>query len=122
MLAWAFLLGMVVQVFLAGLGMFAGSQNFRLHADFGWALHLAPLLLLAAAFAARAGRLHWVFALALAIVVFIVPIFAILRTDMPVIAALHPVAAVLSFGLALMVARNSLLPLRGTPETSSARV
>ena len=120
--AWAFLLGLVVQVFLAGLGMFAGGQNFRLHADLGWALHLAPILILAAAVASRSGRAHWAFALALAIVVFLVPIFVLVRSDMPVIAALHPLAAVLSFGLAVIVARNSLLPLRNSAAAVSARL
>jgi len=121
-LAWVFLVGLLFQVFLAGLGMFADAQSLRLHGDFGWALHLAPLLIVVAAFAARAGRRHWLWALALAVVVFLVPVFVLLRSSMPAVAALHPVAAMLAFGIAAMVARNSLLGLRRPSDSSSAAV
>lgn len=116
-LAWLFLALLVVQVFVAGLGMFAGVQNFALHVDLGWALHLAPILVLLAATVARMGRRHWGWALALALVVFLVPIPVTFRTELPAIAALHPVLAVASFGLAAMVARNSLQALRGRAST-----
>ena len=119
-LAWAFLGLLVVQVFIAGLGMFAGAENFRTHVDLGWMLHLAPILVLLAAALSRAGRLHWVWALALTVVVFVVPLFVLFRADMPVVAALHPVSALLAFGLAAMVARNSLLALRAPRAASPA--
>lgn len=125
-LAWAFLVGLVAQVFFIGLGLFAGSQNLALHRDFGWMLHLAPILVLIAAALARAGRLHWLWALALALVVFIVPILPSLRGDAPVAAALHPVGAIAAFWLATVVARNSLVafrtpvPVRTEPTEESA--
>lgn len=115
-LAWAFLALLVVQVFFAGLGFFVDRGNFGLHVNLGWILHLLPLLLLAAAALSRAGRRHWQWALALAVVVFIVPILATLRGDLPLAAAFHPVGALLAFWLALVVARNSLEPIRATPE------
>lgn len=120
-LAWAFVVGIVVQVFFIGLGLFAGSENVRLHVELGWILHLAPLLILAAAALGRAGRLRLLQAIALAATVFIVPILALLRTDLPVAAALHPVAALFAFWLAVVVARSatSLARTDGT-ETSSA--
>ena len=37
-LAWAFVVGVVVQVFFIGLGLFAGSQNIELHVTLGWIL------------------------------------------------------------------------------------
>lgn len=111
-LAWAFLVGVVVQVFFIGLGLFAGSQNMELHVNFGWILHLAPLLVLLAAALSRAGRVHWQWALGLAVVVFIVPILATMRADSPVLAALHPVAALAAFWLSIVVARNSIEAVR----------
>jgi cytochrome b subunit of formate dehydrogenase len=119
-LAWLFLALLTVQVFVAGLGIFAGSSNWALHIDLGWALHLAPLLVLAAAALSRAGRKHWAWALAMAVVVFIVPVLVMARDDLPVVAALHPVAAMLAFGLAAMVARNSLLVIRDERREATA--
>jgi hypothetical protein len=111
-LAWAFLVGLVVQVFFIGLGLFADGKGIELHQNLGWILHLAPLLVLAAAAVSRAGQRHWLSALALAVVVFIVPILATMRDGSPVIAALHPVAAVLAFWLAIVVAQNSIAAFR----------
>ncbi len=125
-LAWAFLAGLVAQVFLIGLGLFAGSENMELHVTFGWILHLAPLLVLLAAALSRAGRQHWLWALALAVVIFIVPILVGLRDASPVLAALHPVAALVAFWLSIVVARLSVEALRAgdgaEPPAASAAV
>ena len=115
--AYAFLdcvyvIGLVYQVFLAGLGLFAGSSNWETHIGVGWMLHLVPILILAAAALSRAGRRHWQWALALALVVFVVPLFALMRDSNPEIAALHPVSALIAFALAISVARNSLAAVR----------
>ena len=106
-LAWMFLVGVVLQVFFIGLGLFAGSENVALHVNLGWILHLAPILVLLAAAASRAGRRRILEALALAAVVFVVPILATLRADLPVLAALHPVGALLAFWLAIVVVRGA---------------
>lgn len=106
-LAWAFVVGLVVQVFFIGLGMFAGSENVELHVTLGWILHLAPILILAVAALARAGRRQILLAAGLAVTVFIVPILATLRGDLPVLAALHPVGALFAFWLAVLVAMGA---------------
>ena len=111
-LAWAFVVGVVVQVFFIGLGLFAGSENVELHVTLGWILHLVPLLILAAAALARAGRRRILEAAALAAVVFVVPILATMRDGTPILAALHPVGAILAFWLAIVVARGAT-SLRG---------
>ena len=103
-LAWAFVAGLVVQVFFIGLGLFAGSENLELHVTLGWILHLVPILILLVAALARAGRRRILMAAALAVTVFIVPILATVRADTPVAAALHPVGALLAFLLAILVA------------------
>ena len=119
-LAWAFVAGVVVQVFFIGLGLFAGSENVELHATLGWILHLVPILILVVAAVARAGRRQILLAAALAVTVFIVPILVTLRADMPVLAALHPVGALLAFVLAIMVARAATELVRGSDEDFSA--
>ena len=105
--AWAFLAGLVIQVFFAGLGLFAGRENFNLHVSLGWILHLAPILIVGAAALSREERRRFFVAVALAVTVFIVPILVLLRDSSPVIAALHPVGALISFWLAILVARNA---------------
>ena len=119
-LAWLFLVGVVVQVFFIGLALFVGRENLELHVTLGWILHLAPILVLGAAALAHAGRPRILMAAALTGVVLIVPILATLRESSPVIAALHPVGATLAFGLAVVVARQSLEMLRET-EPATAR-
>jgi len=107
-LAWAFVAGVLLQVFIIGLGLFAGSEYRALHAEFGWTiLHLSPLLILVVAPFARAGRTRNLQAAALAVTVWIVPILAALRADAPVAAAFHPVGALLAFWLAIVVARGA---------------
>ena len=118
-LAWAFVAGVVLQVFFIGLGLFAASEYRQLHADFGWTiLHLWPLLILVAAPLARAGRTRILQAAALAITVWIVPILAVLRVDAPVAAAFHPVGALLAFWLAILVARGAT-SLVGSTDTEA---
>jgi hypothetical protein len=107
-LAWAFVAGVVLQVFFIGLALFAASEYRQLHADFGWTvLHLSPLAILVAAPLARAGRTRILQAVALAVTVWIVPILAAVRSDLPVAAAFHPVGALLAFWLAIVVARGA---------------
>lgn len=118
-LAWAFVIGLAIQVFLAGMAIFGGATSFEAHIGLGWLLHLAPLLILAAAALSRAGRRHWTWALALAAVVFLIPLFVL--AGAPVIAALHPVSAMVAFWLAVVVARHSLEVVRPSrvPEAES---
>jgi len=106
--AWLFLIGIVVQVFLAGVGLFVrGVDAFSYHRALGWLLHLGPLLVLLFAWAASAGRTTMWLSTALLVLVGIQPILPSLRTDLPFGAALHPVNALAIFYLALVVARRA---------------
>jgi hypothetical protein len=112
-LAWLFVVGVLVQVFFIGLTLFVDEKNVELHRNLGWILHLWPILILIAAAVGRVGRAQILTALALAIVTFIVPILATLRASSPVIAAIHPVGAILVFALAILVAWNAWIAVRG---------
>jgi hypothetical protein len=123
-LAWGFVVGVVLQVFFIGLALFSDPSSVENHRTLGWILHLVPIVILAAAALSRAGRRHWQWALAMAVVVFIVPILA---TMSDVLGALHPVGALITFWLAIVVARNSLEAIRqtdaaadGSPATATA--
>lgn len=111
-LAWAFLAGLVVQVFFIGLALFAGRENIELHVSFGYLLHLSPILLLVAGAVGRVGRARLLWTLALAVTVFVVPLVTFVRDSAPVAAALHPVLALLAFWLAITVARDANAALR----------
>ncbi|MDQ2941433.1 MAG: DUF6220 domain-containing protein [Chloroflexota bacterium] len=113
-LAWAFVAGVILQVFFIGLGLFVGPENLALHVNFGWLLHLAPLPVLVASALARAGRTQIMRTAALAVLVFFVPILAAVRTDLPLVAAFHPVGALLAFWLATVVARGATRLARTT--------
>jgi nicotinamide riboside transporter PnuC len=112
-LAWAFVAGVVLQVFFIGLGLFVARENLELHVAFGWiVLHFFPILILIAAALARAGRTRILQAAALAVLVFFVPVLAVIRADLPMLAAFHPVGAVLAFWLATVIARGATSLLR----------
>ena len=121
-LAWAFVAGVVLQVFFIGLGLFAGSENLELHVTLGWILHLFPILILIAAALARAGRTRILQATALAVTVFIVPLLAAYRADSTLVAAFHPVGALLAFWLAIVVARGATSLVRASDAVAPAAV
>ena len=102
-MVWIYVAGILFQVFLAGIGLFGAEKDFEPHVGLGWILHLVPVLLLIVAAVARVGsRLLW-WTTALLVVQFIQPILATLRDDQPVVAAFHPVLAVVIFWLAVTI-------------------
>ncbi len=100
----------------------SSPRDVELHVTLGWILHLLPILILLAAALARAGRTRILQATALAVTVFIVPILATLRADAPVLAALHPVGALLAFWLAIVVARGATSLVGANDDVTPAAV
>jgi hypothetical protein len=94
--------GIVVQVFLAGLGIF-GAESFDAHIGLGWSLHTASVVvfLLALAGPRTARTIGTGFALAALLTVQISLVG--LRDDAPGVAALHPVLALFALGLAFHI-------------------
>jgi len=108
LVAWLFLIAIVIQVFLAGVGFFvSGIDTFSYHRTLGWYLHGGPLPVLLLAWAARAGRTTIWLSVALFVLVAIQPFLPGMRQDLPFVAALHPVNAVLIFWLAITIARRA---------------
>lgn len=105
--SWVFLGAVLVQVFLAGAGLFK-LTDFTLHTDFGWLLSAMPIVLVVLARMARVDRRTTQLTVALLAVAVIQPELAAARHDYPVVAALHPVNALLLFWLAWLVARRSV--------------
>ena len=113
---WLFVVGVIVQTLYAGLGIF-GTEGFEVHVTLGYTLHLVPVLVIAAAALGRAGRTTLLWCLALIVSVGVQPFLPLLRDSMPLLAALHPVNALLIFGIAVVLAMRSLDLVRAAPGT-----
>ncbi len=112
---WLFAACSVVQVFLAGLGVFVGADRFALHRDFGYTFGLLLLVVIAAAVVGRLGRRQILYAIGLMILFTLQSVFIGLRGSAPEIAALHPVNGVLIIGVAFVSGREALAAWRARP-------
>ena len=105
---WLFLLGVMGQVFLAGMAVVARLTGWTTHGNLGHALALPLLVMLVSAYLGRLTgkekRLTW-----LLFVVYIIQadVIIFLRQDAPLVSALHPVLALVDFALALTLARRA---------------
>jgi mercuric ion transport protein len=97
----------LVQVFLAGLGVFDDPRSFVTHRNFGYLIGWFTLVLVVLAVAGRAGRrLIGLSVLALAQMA-LQSVFVLVRDDLPAVAALHPVNGVLLLLVVLLLARGA---------------
>ena len=120
--AWLFVGCLFVQIFLAGLGTFAGGSNFIVHRDFGYLFGLLTIVLIVLGLIARLPRLL-VGVSALLLVLFAMQsFFVLMRTDAPAIAALHLVNGFLillvAVWLALQARRFVAPPLGTSPDSA----
>lgn len=116
--AWLYLAGVVVQVFFAGASLFE-LTDWTAHSGLGWLLGSLPILLLVLALASRVDRRTVWLTIGLTVAAFIQPELAAARDEAPVVAALHPVNAMLVFWLAWTVARRSTTRARPLPDRAS---
>jgi hypothetical protein len=115
-LAWSFVVGLVIQVYLAGLGVFQfrnfsygedGVRSFYgLHIEFGWLLGMVALLLLVLAFAARYPRGTVGRAAGLFLLMVVQSLILYINSDSALIRAFHPVNAIAVGWLSLSLARQ----------------
>lgn len=100
-----FVAGVVVQVVLAGLGVFSDPRSFITHREFGYLLGMLTLVLLVLALVSRAPR-RVIGLCALLLVLFASQsVFIVLRTSAPEVAALHPLNGFLILLVAITVTR-----------------
>ena len=107
--AWLFALCIVVQAFLAGLSIFAGPTWWVIHVEAGHWFNPIPLLLLLLAFPGRFPRsivlLSGLLFLQYEVQVALIEVVGSLHW--PVLAAFHPVNAVVMFWVTVTVARQA---------------
>jgi hypothetical protein len=106
---WAALV--IVQIFLAGLGIF-GAESFDAHIGFGNVLHALTALILLLAIAGPRTKRDIGMSAALFILVTIQIGLVGARDDAPGLAALHPVLALFAMGLAAHIGLHVLRPRR----------
>ena len=106
--AWLILAAVIVQFFLAGLGVFAGASNFQIHANFGYTISFVMLIGLLPAFAARLPWRTIGLTALLPVLVTLQSVFiAIWHAGLPAVAALHVVNGLAIFSLAGFLALRS---------------
>jgi hypothetical protein len=86
----AFLACGVVQVFLAGLGVFDDPRAFVTHREFGYLFGWLTLVILVLALVGREPRRITGLSALLLLLFALQSVFVALRADMPAVAALHP--------------------------------
>jgi hypothetical protein len=105
--AWLLVAGLVVQVWLAGRGVF-DTTGFAPHRDLGYTLSLLPILMLVVGILGGMGRRVALLAVAIFALVILQSVLVVMRTSYPAVAALHPVNGFLILLLALVLARESM--------------
>ena len=103
--AWGFVVAVVVQVYLAGIGAFRG--DYAAHATFGHILELTAVVLLILLVVVRASRTQIGLAVALLALVVAQNIFINVRATNPELAAFHAVNAVLILVVSIILAQRS---------------
>jgi hypothetical protein len=105
-LAWLLVVGLVVQVWLAGRGVF-DTTGFDPHRSFGFTLSLLPVLLLILGVVGAMGRRVGWLAFAIFVLFIAQSVLVAVKGSYPAIAALHPVNGFLILLLAIVVALDS---------------
>lgn len=108
MFTWLFLTAVVVQFFLAGLGVFVNPEDFGFHAMFGGIILLIGLLALALSFAAGLPwRTTGLTALLPALVLVQVALVELGHAFLPALAAFHVINALVIFSVSGAVALHA---------------
>ena len=107
--SWLLVAGLVVQVFLAGLGVFDTPERFELHSSLGFTLQVLPFLMLVSGLAGGLGRRQVGLAGLIFALFFVQSLLVSVRDDAPMIAALHPLNGFGILLLSIVVARAARL-------------
>lgn len=104
--AWLFVACSIIQVFLAGLGVFENPARFATHRDFGYTFSALVLVLIILAIVGRMGRRILGLSVLLVIMFLFQSVFVAFRTSLPMIAALHPVNGFLIILVGIVLAQE----------------
>lgn len=106
--AWLFVVGILTQVFLVGLSLLGQQPSWQTHVGLGHGLSIVALLMVALAYTSRLPRPMKPFTwLNLVIYILLADVVIFMRGSAPLVAALHPVLAILLFGIAGFLAMRA---------------
>lgn len=109
----------IIQVFLAGLGVFDDPATFETHRDFGYTIELLPIVMLVLALVGGMPRRYAGLSALLFGLFILQSVFVQLRESMPAVAALHPLNGFLILALGILLAWQSW-QARSTNSTETA--
>ena len=122
-IAWAYLAALMVQVFFAGMFVFVGAGNIELHRNMAHVIGLLTFLLIASVFVGRVPQKRLVFGVLGLLVVQGMLVHLNQWFGLNMVAALHPVnALVLSYASLALAKRSSAYWAAGEPQRSRATV
>ncbi len=100
-----FLVGVTLQVFLAGMVVVALQMGWSNHRDLGHSLALPLLVMLITAYLGRLPRgMKWLTWLLFVVYIIQADVLIFMRTSLPVASAFHPVLALVDTVLAVILA------------------
>lgn len=113
--AWVFVAGILIQVFLISLTFLLKRPSMPTHIGLGHGLAIAPLAMVVLAYTGQLLLPMKVFTwLTLVIYVLLADVVFFIQGFAPLVAAFHPVLAVLLFGVSGFLAIRTLLLARET--------
>ena len=118
--AWLFAACIVIQVFLAGMGVFDGPERFETHRNFGYLFGWLTLVMVIIAAVGRLGRRLVGLSVLALVQFFLQSVFILFREDQPAIAALHPVNGVLLLVVAIAIGRLALAGRRAAAAATAS--
>jgi hypothetical protein len=105
--AWIFVAALVLQVWLAGRGVFESPTVFETHSEVGYTLGIFPIVLLVLGLLGGLGRRAAVLAVGILVLIALQSVFVLMRESSPALAALHPVNGFLILLAAILLAWES---------------
>ena len=105
--AAAFVVLILVQVLLAGLGVFSDPASFVTHRQFGYVIGWFTLVIVVLAIAGRLGKRVIGLSCVALVQMALQSVFVLVRADLPAVAALHPVNGVLLLLVVTEIAREA---------------
>jgi len=119
--AWLFVVTLIVQVFLSSLALFDDPSFRETHRSFGFTVvGLAALLLLVVGVLARPGRREVGLLVGILILYIVQTSLPGLQSSYPLVAALHPVLALGLFAMGIQAARLATARVRAARAAASA--
>lgn len=116
----AFLLGLFLQLLFIGMGVFPRKGDpspFALHRNWGFILGDIAVVLFLVALVARPGRKTVLMAFIVGVLTFVVqPVLVNAHSSAPIVAAFHPVNALVIFWLTLVLIRRSTALASAAPQ------